>query len=196
MYNQFVAITNRHLCSGAFLAQIDRLSKLGLKAIILREKDLSEEEYRELAKQVLSICHRNGTDCILHSHVQIARSLGCDSIHLPLPLLIEQKDHLQGFLQIGASCHSVADALLAQELGATYLTASHIFPTACKPDLAPRGLHFLREVCQAVSIPVYALGGITFDNAVAALNCGAAATCMMSGFMRFSKHQSKDGILK
>ena len=168
--------------------QIERLSKLGLKAIILREKDLSAAEYQALAKQVLDICRHNGTDCILHSHVQVASALGCDSLHLPLPLLIEQKDALQGFRQIGASCHSVADALLAQQLGATYITASHIFPTDCQPGLAPRGLDFLREVCQAVSIPVYALGGITFDNAAATLDCGAAAVCMMSGFMRFSKN--------
>ena len=184
MYNQLVAITNRHLCSGDFLTKMEYLSKLGLKAIILREKDLPESEYQALAEQVFAICRRNGTDCILHSYVQAARSIGCDSIHLPLPLLTEQAQALQDFRQIGASCHSVEDALLAQKLGATYITASHIFPTGCKPGLAPRVLKFLEEVCRAVTIPVYALGGISFDNAAATLHCGAAAACMMSGFMR------------
>ncbi|MGI6014052.1 MAG: thiamine phosphate synthase [Oscillospiraceae bacterium] len=184
MYSQFVAITNRHLCSGDFLSQIERLSKLGLKAIILREKDLSETEYKKLAEQVLTICQNHGTTCILHSQIEIARSLDCDKIHLPLPMLVKQQHILQGFQQIGTSCHSVADALLAQQLGATYITASHIFQTDCKPDLAPRGLAFLRAVCHAVSIPVYALGGITFENATQTLEYGAAAACMMSGFMR------------
>lgn len=167
------------------MTQIDRISRLGLKAIILREKDLSETEYRILAEEVLAICRRNGTDCILHSHIETARALGCPGIHLPLPLLQEQQNRLYGFQEIGASCHSVEDALLAQELGATYITASHIFTTECKPGIPPRGLQFLREVCDTVSIPVYALGGISFENADTAFGCGADAVCMMSGFMHF-----------
>ena len=75
------------------------------------------------------------------------------------------------------------EAIKAQENGASYITASHIFPTDCKADLAPRGLEFLRVVCNSVNIPVYALGGLNDGNADECIKCGAAGICMMSGFM-------------
>jgi thiamine-phosphate pyrophosphorylase len=88
------------------------------------------------------------------------------------------------FTTRGASVHSVEDAILAQKSGATYLTAGHIFATDCKKGVPPRGLLFLREVCTAVSIPVYAIGGIHKENAVMCIEQGAAGVCMMSEYMR------------
>ena len=70
----------------------------------------------------------------------------------------------KAFSILGASCHSVTDALLAERLGCTYITAGHIFATECKKGLPGRGVAFLEEVCKSVSIPVYALGGITPEN--------------------------------
>ena len=92
---------------------------------------------------------------------------------------------LKSFSQIGTSVHSVEDALEAQKLGATYITAGHIYATDCKKGLPPRGLDFLRDVCRAVDIPVYAIGGIKIDQAqfTDILNCGAAGGCIMSGMM-------------
>ena len=87
------------------------------------------------------------------------------------------------FRTLGASCHSVEDALLARKLGCTCLTAGHIFATACKPGLEPRGLEFLRAVCAAVDVPVYAIGGISPENIAAVREAGAAGACVMSGFM-------------
>ena len=90
------------------------------------------------------------------------------------------------FSAIGASVHSVDEAQRAQVLGATYLTAGHIFTTDCKKGLPPRGLQFLQEVCQSVSIPVYAIGGITLDpqKIETVLSCGASRVCIMSGMMQ------------
>ena len=90
------------------------------------------------------------------------------------------------FAAIGASVHSVDEAQRAQALGATYLTAGHIFTTECKKGLPPRGLQFLQEVCQSVSIPVYAIGGITLDpqKIETVLSCGASRVCIMSGMMQ------------
>ena len=72
----------------------------------------------------------------------------------------------------------------AEALGATYLTASHIFPTDCKKGVPPKGLDFLKEVVEAVHIPVYALGGITKDRTDDVMSTGAAGYCMMSEFMK------------
>ena len=93
----------------------------------------------------------------------------------------EQK---QKFLVRGVSVHSVEDARLAEQCGATYLTAGHVFVTDCKKGLAPRGLDFLHEVCSSVKIPVYAIGGINDKNAASCIREGAAGVCVMSGYMR------------
>ena len=85
---------------------------------------------------------------------------------------------------IGASVHSPEEAVLAEKLGASWLIAGHIFATACKPDLPPRGLDFLRNVCSSVSIPVYAIGGITPERLPAIMQAGAAGCCGMSQMMQ------------
>ncbi len=185
-YSDLICVTNRQLCHEDFLAQIEKTARLSPKAVILREKDLTEEEYTILAAQVLEICSFYQTPCILHSFPDSAVLLGCHSIHLPLPLLrkLNKKNISQTwFTTLGASCHSVEDALEAEKLGCTYITAGHVFETDCKKGLPGRGLAFLEEVCRAVSIPVYAIGGISPGNYQEAMKAGAAGACMMSGFM-------------
>ena len=185
MYNHVIAITNRHLCDN-FLPQIEKVCKLHPKALILREKDLSESKYLQLAKEVLSICHTYEVPCILHSFLDVANQLNMNSIHLPLPLLKETSKELSSFTTIGCSIHSLEEAILAQNLGATYLTAGHIYQTDCKKGVPPRGLSFLKEVCKHVTIPVYAIGGIHFDEKQfdEILSCGAKGGCIMSGIMK------------
>ena len=75
------------------------------------------------------------------------------------------------------------DALEAQALGCTYITAGHVFETDCKKGLPGRGLEFLCKVCNAVDIPVYGIGGIDYDNIALVLNAGANGACLMSSLM-------------
>ena len=84
---------------------------------------------------------------------------------------------------LGASCHSVAEAVEAERLGCTYITAGHIFDTDCKKGVPGRGLSFLQEVCETVRIPVYAIGGVTHENFPEVKRVGAAGVCVMSGLM-------------
>ena len=183
--SDLICITNRKLCSNNFLDQIEMIASAHPKAIVLREKDLSEKEYEQLARQVMQICQKNGTQCILHSFSNVATALGATAVHMPLPLLRkmtpQEKSHFQ---IIGASCHSLEEAKEAQDLGCTYITAGHIFLTDCKKGLPGRGLPFLEEICKAVRIPVYAIGGISSQNIESVRKTGAAGACIMSGFMR------------
>ncbi len=132
----------------------------------------------------MDICDQYDVQCILHSFTDIAIALHADAIQLPLPLLKklsqEQKSH---FKILGASCHSLEDAVVAQALGCTYITAGHVFDTDCKKGLPGRGLNFLRNVCSAVDIPVYGIGGITSDNIASVRQSGAAGACLMSSLM-------------
>ena len=183
--SDLICITNRKLCSNNFSDQIEMIASAHPKAMVLREKDLSEKEYEQLARQVMQICQKHGTQCILHSFSNVAITLGAVAVHMPLPLLQkmtpQEKSHFQ---IIGASCHSLEEAKEAQDLGCTYITAGHIFLTDCKKGLPGRGLPFLEEICKAVRIPVYAIGGISSQNIESVRKTGAAGACIMSGFMR------------
>lgn len=182
---EIVCVTARNLCGGEFLSQAERVAAAGVDKIILREKDLPEPEYKALAIQVLEICRRHGVECLLHSFSQTAEELGVRALHLPLPRLRELSPAKRGkFPTLGASCHSLEDALEAAKLGCSYGTLGHIFPTGCKPGVPPRGLKLLEQVCLASPIPLYAIGGIGPETIGPVRAAGAAGACVMSGLMQ------------
>ena len=185
-YKNVIAVTNRSLCERPFPEQIERVCNCHPKAIILREKDLPEEEYLLLAEKILNICREYDVPCMLHTYINTARKLEHPFIHLPLFLLKEYQGKLVNFREIGCSVHSVEDALEAQNLGATYLTAGHIYTTNCKKGLPPRGLKFLGDVCDSVTIPVYAIGGIHpgTEQISEVIARGVAGGCIMSDMMK------------
>lgn len=181
---KLVAFSNRKLCKGSLLEQIDIIAKKKPDMLVLREKDLSEDEYEVLAREVIKKCDEHGIECILHNFIDVAIKLDYKKIHLPLKVLQENKDKVKYFKKIGVSTHSVEEAVLAERLGADYITAGHVFETDCKKGVKPRGLEFLNKVCNSVDIEVYALGGINEGNMDEALRAGADGVCLMSGFMR------------
>lgn len=182
--SDILCITNRKLCKEGFLKRIEKIAAAKPKAIVLREKDLAEEEYKALAEKVIHICKNYGVPCVLHSFTKVAISLNVNAIHMPLPLLrkmtLQEKRH---FEVIGASCHSSEEAKEAEKLGCTYITAGHIFLTDCKKGLPGRGLTFLEQICDRSNIPVYAIGGISSTNIESVWNAGVSGACMMSGLM-------------
>lgn len=185
---KIIGITNRHLCEGDYYAQIEKVIKnmgVRLEAIVVREKDLQSCEYMQLAGKVMDICEQHSCTCILHNFHKEALELGCNNIHLPLHVLEANPDIAGKFEIIGVSTHSVEDAIKAQALGATYITAGHVFVTDCKKGVPPRGLTFLRNVCKSVDIPVYAIGGINDENIKSVIEAGAQGGCVMSGIMKF-----------
>lgn len=184
-WEKIIAVTNRKLCGNDFLKQIEKIVSLGIKALILREKDMEEDAYEKLAARVLEICRSSNTECILHTYIRAARNLNCRNIHLPLPVLTgltesEKKD----FTLIGSSVHSAEQALTACRMGADYLTAGHIFLTDCKKGLPARGIDFLQNICHTVEVPVYGIGGIHPGNVHQVLQTDAAGACMMSELMK------------
>lgn len=191
-YEDMIVITNRKLVRGDFLKQIEKVLLLSPKALILREKDLEDAAYEKLAVQVMALCDKAQVPCFLHSRMQLAKRLGCRCIHLPFALFMETVDPIRMsgsvssyllFDQISVSCHSLEEAKAAEEAGADQIVLGTIFETSCKPGRKGRGPEFVREVCEAVSIPVYAIGGVTTVNLPLLKEAGAAGGCMMSGFM-------------
>lgn len=182
---KLICVTNRALCKEDFLSRIEKIAAAKVSAIILREKDLSETEYEELAAKVMEICADYDTLLILHNFSSAAAKLKATALHLPLPKLRELSAvDKQNFKILGASCHSLSDAKEAESLGCTYITAGHIFDTNSKKGIPGRGIPFLKEICNSSSIPVYAIGGITPINALNVKNANASGVCVMGEFMR------------
>lgn len=192
MYKQYehtIVITNRALVQGDFFKQMQKVIRLHPHAVILREKDLSDEEYEALAEKVFSLCNEEKVECFLHSRISIAHRLGCRRIHLSIPVLMamseEERSQLKKeFQEISVSCHSMEDVNLAVKNGATQIILGTIFETECKKGLKGKGLEFVREICKSCLVPVYAIGGINMERLPLVMEVGAAGGCMMSGFMR------------
>lgn len=182
---KIIGVTNRHLCSDDFIKHIKKVAASGVDAVILREKDMCEDDYTKLAKQVMGICNENNILCVLHSFTKTARILKCEAIHLPMHILRSlDESERKVYKVLGGSCHSVSEAVEAERLGCTYITAGHVFVTDCKKGLEPRGTAFLKSVCEAVNIPVYAIGGIDATNVASVMECGVSGVCIMSGLMK------------
>ncbi len=186
---KLIAITNRTLCKGNFLGQIELLAKAGVDAVVLREKDLTEKEYESLAKKVYAVCQKYGIDCILHQNVAVAKRMGVKKIHLSLPLAQKYQNELDWFDTVGVSTHSLEQIEEAQKCGADYVFFGHVFATDCKKGVSPRGTGQLQEMCSAAKVPVYAIGGITPENVDQAVHAGASGVCMMSYGMQASMEQ-------
>lgn len=179
-----VSVTAKPLCKDDFLQRIRKISDSEVQYIILREKYLSEQEYYSLAKEVLSVCDKE--KLIIHNFIGTAESLGIKKIHLSFSAFKELNGR-RNFDIVGTSVHSVDDAAFARENGADYITAGNIFETDCKKGLKGKGVNFLRNVCDSVNIPVYAIGGINADTAKELKSVNRknfAGVCVMSLLMQ------------
>ena len=191
-YEHTIVITNRHLVQGDFLKQLEKVTKLHPHALILREKDLTDDAYESLAKKVFDLCKREDITFFLHTKIEIARKIGCQNIHLSIPVLkglseTEKKALTEDFSEISISCHSMEDVEIAMAGGATQIILGTIFETECKKGVLGKGVEFVREICQKCPLPVYAIGGMNLQRLPLVIDAGAAGCCMMSGFMQTTK---------
>ena len=188
--SRLVCVTQRLNCRGNFLERLKQILSCSPSRLILREKDMELEAYLELASAVQPLCGdwgvpltlsalpQNAWDC--PAFLDFLRSYGC-GIQLPFALAGEgeNKD-----LKFGLSVHSEEEARQAAGSSAGYLVAGHVYPTLCKPGLAPRGLGFLKEVVMAApEKQVYAIGGVTPERVPEILKAGAAGYCVMGPLM-------------
>ncbi|MDO5852711.1 MAG: thiamine phosphate synthase [Thermoplasmata archaeon] len=185
-----IAVTSRKLCGRPLPDQVALVADAGPELIILREKDLGHAELLALASECLAACRSRGVPMSVNTDVSAARELRIPNVHLPLAAM--RTADVSG-LTVGVSVHSAEEAVEAEALGADYLVAGHVFPTACKIG-EPRGTGFLRSVCDAVSIPVYAIGGVNPDNYGRVLEAGAAGGAAMSSVMADDPSEAVRGM--
>ena len=181
------AITDRQLCAPQTLYDtIHDLLDVGVSAIQLREKDLSDTEYIKLAEPLCKLCHTYSAQLFINSRIKIAMEIGADGLHLPGNFVSVEKvieDTSRRFI-IGNSVHTLTEAKQREAEGADFITYSPIYPTFSKPGYGPAvGLAELRKVTETVNIPVFALGGITSERVSKCLDAGAYGVAVMSGVM-------------
>lgn len=176
---KIICVTDRKSCREDFLARVEKIAAAKPDRIMFRDKERSDDDYVKTAFKLLEISEKYDVPCSMYRKFE-----NFSNIHMTMSTLrsTPQKD-TQCFELTGASVHSVSEAIEAESKGVDYVIAGHIFATDCKKGLPPRGLDFLREICQAVKIPVYAIGGIDPENVRYIAESGASGACIMSGFM-------------
>lgn len=202
MYRKYICITNRHLVSGSggaectieeYISQLEKCVALHPYAVILREKDMDRQDYRELAGRVQRICREASAKMFVHSDISAAEYAGCANVHFSMEhfkqMCEEQADVIKRLDCVSVSCHSMEEAVNAVRAGADQIVLGTIFETQCKPGKMGAGLSFLKEVSRAAhtvnpTVKVFAIGGIKPDNIKKVLEAGADGGCMMSWFMQ------------
>ena len=180
-YSKVVCVTNRKLVHGDFLEKIEQICNLGVKSIILREKDLPPEEYLNLTKEVFKISKNYNVPLFAHNSFEGGEITG--NIHLSYDKYINNLDKAQNYEKVGVSVHSINEIVELKVLP-DYFLVGHIFQTDCKKGRKPRGLGFLEEICKKSPVPVYGIGGIKESNYKSVLDAGADACAVMSGLMK------------
>lgn len=158
----------------------------GVKAVQLREKDLSQKELFDMAVWMRELTSEYGALLFVNDRIDVALSVGADGVHLgqgSLPVSAARKI-FGGKLLTGASAHSVQEASDAEQDGADYITIGPLYETTSKPMYGnPLGIDTLRAVKRRVGIPVYGIGGIRLENVREVREAGADGIAVISGIL-------------
>ena len=182
-------VTDRSQTSGRPLETvIDAALQGGAKAVQLREKDLSGRALYEMTERLLPIVHGRGAALLVNDRVDLAMALPLDGVHLARTSLppAEARRLLGDGRLIGASCHSLEEAIEAEE-AADFIVFGPLFLTPSKAAYGPPvGLAGLREVRRHVRLPILGIGGITASNAAEVIAAGADGVASISAVMTAS----------
>ena len=177
------AVTDRTWLNGSTLKQqVEQAIKGGATLIQLREKELSYTAFLEQAIQLKKVTDKYHIPLIINDNVDVAKAVNAEGVH------VGQKDMEAGAVRqklgenkiIGVSVQTVEQALLAQKQGADYLGVGAVFSTSTKLDASEVSFETLQKICDAVSIPVVAIGGINAQNIMQLKNSGIDGVAVVS----------------
>ena len=162
--------------------RVEEAIKGGATFIQLREKDIPFDDFVALAKEVKEVTHKYHVPFVINDDVEVALACHADGVHVGQSDMgvCEARKRIGEDKILGVSVQTVEQALLAQKNGADYLGVGAVFTTTTKSDADTVSLETLRAICQAVSIPVVAIGGIHKDNILKLKDSGVAGIAVIS----------------
>ena len=177
------AVTDRHWLGDRTLYDVVRESlEGGVTFLQLREKDLDDDNFFQEAVRLQEMAREYGVPFVVNDNVDIAVRMDADGVH------VGQSDMEAGDVRaligpdkiLGVSAQTVEQAVLAEERGADYLGVGAVFPTGSKDDADDVSYETLKAICEAVSIPVVAIGGITAENTPELAGSGICGIAVIS----------------
>ncbi len=153
----------------------------GVEMIQIRAKELSASDLSGLVRSVLRVAE--SSRILVNTRTDIALACGAHGVHLPAGSMAPETIRRiapSGFL-IGVSCHTIDELRAAEREGADFAVYGPVFPSPTK-SATPIGLEAFREAAASVCLPVYALGGVTAENAAQCMEAGAAGVAGISLF--------------
>jgi len=199
-------ITDRRLITHhvSLITAVREALKGGVRAIQLREKDLDTRELLRLAYKMRELTERYNARLFINDRLDIALVVGADGVHLtqksvPVYAVRSSIDasrltHHASRLLIGVSTHSLKEAEDAERGGADFITFGPVYRTPSKLRYAPpQGVDRLKEVCQGINIPVFAIGGIKAGRIERVMKAGAYGVAMISEIFGAGDIRAKAG---
>lgn len=177
------AVTDRSWLNGRTLTdQVRDALAGGTTFVQLREKDLDEAHFMNEAVELQKLCREYKVPFVINDNVEIAARMNADGVHIGQSdmALRNARMRLGPDKIIGVSAETVEQAVAAEQQGADYLGVGAVFPTGSKADAEEVSLETLKEICQAVSIPVIAIGGIGIDNIAQLAGSGICGVAVIS----------------
>lgn len=168
-----------------FLYRVEQALSGGVTLLQLREKDKTTREYISLAEKVHTLTKKYNVPLIIDDRVDVALAINAEGVHLgqsDMPIKIARKILGNNFI-IGATTKTVPQALNAFEQGADYLGVGAIYPTTTKVKTVLTSTETLDAICEAVPIPVNAIGGLNKDNIDILKGIHIAGICVVSAVM-------------
>jgi thiamine-phosphate pyrophosphorylase len=165
--------------------QVETAVKAGVTLVQLREKELPLEEFLAQAEAVKAVTDRYGIPFLINDNVEVMRKVDADGIHVGQSDMaaFAVREEIGPDRILGVSVETVEQALLAEDAGADYLGVGAVFPTSTKTDADSVSYEELKAICEAVKIPVVAIGGITADNLMELQGSGVAGIAVISAIL-------------
>ena len=187
-------VTNRYQDSlESFLEKIETACRSGVTIVQLREKNLTTNQYYQLAKQVKEITDAYQVPLIIDDRLDVCLAVDAAGLHIgddELPVSVARQV-LGPEKILGVTAKTVKRALEAEEGGADYLGTGAIFPTTTKENAPITLISTLKTICQRVAIPVVAIGGLTSENIEQLIGTGIAGVAVVRDLMQAEDIEAK-----
>ena len=187
-------VTNRYQDSlESFLKKVETACRSGVTIVQLREKNLTTNQYYQLAKEVKEITDAYQVPLIIDDRLDVCLAVDAAGLHIgddELPVSVARKV-LGSEKILGVTAKTVKRALEAEEGGADYLGTGAIFPTTTKKNAPITLISTLKTICQRVAIPVVAIGGLTSENIEQLIGTGIAGVAVVRDLMQAEDIEAK-----